>query len=504
MAIVLGIDLGTSSIKAMLLNTDIGVIGLETEGYSVDIPQSGYAEQSPSMWWACTVNVMRLLNDRYPSDYAQVEAVGLSGQMHGLVMVDNEGIPLRPAILWLDQRSGKQAKTVGEAFSFEQMGKLLHNRVFPGFASCSLLWLKENQPEVFEKISSIMLPKDYLRYLFTGKIGTDYSDASGTGMFNTGAWRWSDEFINHFGIRSDIFPECGHSVEIAGYITKEAAKLTGLRIGTPVLYGAGDQPAQSIGNGLVYEGALISNIGTGGQIACFSKTGLYDKFLRTHTFCHALPNAFTIFGATLSGGMSLNWLASKLLHVNNFKALDNGASEIPAGSGGLIYLPYLSGERTPHMDVHAKGMFFGMTLGLDERHFTRAMMEGVVYSLKDSLELIRQIGIKSQKIIASGGGSSSPLWLQMQADIFEMDVHVCAVKEQACLGACILAALGIGVYISAEDACARHVSFRDEVYHPNPKTQAVYIKGYKIYRELYARTSDLMSDTEALTEQGIL
>lgn len=500
MAIVLGIDLGTSSVKAMLLNTAGGVIGFETEDYSVSIPQSGYAEQSPDMWLKCTINVIRLLSERYPSEYTRVEAIGLSGQMHGLVVVDNEGKPLRPAILWLDQRSGKQAKAVSEAFPLEKMGKLLHNRVFPGFAFCSLLWMKENEPEIFEKISGVMLPKDYLRYFFTGKIGADYSDASGSGMFNTGDGRWSYELIDYFGVKRAIFPELGNSFDIAGHITEEAAKLTGLRLGTPVVYGAGDQPAQSIGNGLVYEGALISNIGTGGQIACFSKTGLYDEFLRTQTFCHALPGAFTIFGATLSGGMSFNWLAGKLLRVNDFKALDSGASEIPAGSGGLIYLPYLSGERTPHMDVHAKGMFFGITLGLDERHFTRAVMEGVVYSLKGSLELIRQMGIGSNKIIASGGGASSRLWLQMQADILEMEVQVCTVKEQACLGACILAALGIGVYKSAEEACARHVSFRDEVYSPDTGKQAIYRKGYEIYQELYTRTSDLMLDVEALNK----
>lgn len=495
MSVTLGIDLGTSSVKAMLLDTERDIISVASKNYPVDIPLTGYAEQSPHMWWESTLDVLQQLREQHFADFERVEAVGLSGQMHGLVVVDKNGNPLRPAILWLDQRSGKQAQDVHAAFPFEKIGGLLHNRVFPGFAFCSLLWLKENEPEVLSNTFSIMLPKDYIRYLLTGKIASEYSDASATGVFCPGQWRWSYELIDHFQVPRGIFPECGQSADIAGRITENAAKQTGLRSGIPVVFGSGDQQAQSIGNGLFCEGALISNIGTGGQITCFSKTDLYDKELRTQTFCHALPGAFTIFGATLCSGMSLNWLTGKLLHQSDYKALDKGAAKIPAGSDGLIYLPYLSGERTPHMDVHAKGIFFGMTLGMDDRHFVRAVMEGVVYSLKDSLVILQEIGINSDKIIASGGGAKSPLWLQMQADILNMDIHMSAVKEQACLGACILAAIGAGIYQNTEEACTKHVSFSDGVYRPNPELQAVYQKGYDIYHELYKRTRDLMHIT---------
>ena len=502
MSITLGIDLGTSSVKAMLLDTEKDILGVASKGYAVDITRSGYAEQSPSMWWESTLDVMGQLREQHPADFEQIEAVGLSGQMHGLVVIDKDGKTLRPAILWLDQRSGKQAKAVHDAFSLATIGSMLHNRVFPGFAFCSLLWLKENEPALFDKIYSIMLPKDYIRYLLTGNIGSDFSDASATGAFSPGQWRWSYELIDYFQIKRSIFPECGKSAEIAGFITGTAAKKTGLRPGTPVVFGGGDQPVQSIGNGLVYENALISNIGTGGQITCFSKTDLYDERLRTHTFCHALPDAYTIFGATLSGGMSLNWLAGNLLHQNDYKALDEGASEVPAGSCGLIYLPYLSGERTPHMDVHARGMFFGMTLGMDDRYFSRAVLEGVVYSLKDSLIVLQEMGISSNKIIASGGGAASSLWLQMQADILGMDIQVSKVKEQACMGACILAAIGVGIYSNAEEACAKHITFRDDLYRPNPEQQAVYKKGYDVYCELYKRTSDLMHTVDAESQNN--
>jgi len=492
MPIILGIDLGTSSAKAMLLDTGRGVVGTAARSYGVDIPQAGYAEQAPLMWWKSMSEVLRQLREQYTTDFARVEAVGLAGQMHGLVVVDKAGKPLRPAILWLDQRSDPQAKAVHAAFSLDKIGSLLHNRVFSGFAFSSLLWIKENEPEVFGRIASIMLPKDYIRYLLTGKIASDYSDASATGVFNPGRRHWAFEIIDYFEISRSIFPKCGQSAEIAGNITDAAAKLTGLRPGIPVVYGGGDHPVQSIGNGLVYEGALISNIGTGGQITCFSKTDLYDKKLRTQTFCHALPGAFTIFGATLSGGMSLNWLTEKLLHRDDYSVLGDGAAEVPVGSEGLIYLPYLAGERTPHMDAYARGMFFGITLGMDDRHFARAVFEGVVYSLKDSLLILQEMGISSNKIIASGGGAKIPLWLQIQADILGMDVHVSKVKEQGCLGACILAAVGVGVYRNVEEGCAKNVSFSEDIYYPVMESQMVYQKGYDVYKELYKRTSDLM------------
>jgi xylulokinase len=476
----------------MLLDTQMDVVGVTAEIYEVETPRTGYAEQSPNMWWEGTLKVLRRLQEQYPSAFAQVAAVGLSGQMHGLVVVDKDKNPLRPAILWLDQRSARQVEAVHGQFSSDTIGKLLHNRLFPGFAFSSLLWMKEYEPELFGRIFSIMLPKDYIRCLLTGNIGSDYSDASATGAFNTGQWRWSYELIDHFRINRGIFPECKNSAEIAGFITKAAAKQTGLCPGTPVVFGGGDQPVQSIGNGLVYEGALISNIGTGGQVACFSKTELYDEKLRTHTFCHALPGAYTIFGATLGGGLSLNWLAGKVLHQNDYRSLDRDSSEIPAGSGGLIYLPYIAGERTPHMDVHAKGMFFGITLDMDSRHFARAVMEGVVYSLKDSLLILQEMGIGGSRIIASGGGSKSALWLQMQADILGMDVLVSEVKEQACLGACILAAVGAGIYRDAAEGCAEHVSFRKEVYRPDPRVQSAYQRGYDLYRQLYRETNNLM------------
>ena len=495
MPVTLGIDLGTSSVKAMLLDTERDVVGVAQKSYPVQIPQYGYAEQSPDIWWDSARDALRQLREGHPAHYGRVEAVGLAGQMHGLVVIDQCGKPLRPAILWLDQRSSKQCRELHDAFALDDIGRLLRNRVFPGFAFCSLLWLKENEPELFDKVSSMMLPKDYIRYLLTGNIGTDYSDASASGAFSPGQRRWSCELIDYFGIKRGIFPECGESAEIAGAITGAAAKETGLRAGTPVVFGGGDQPVQGIGNGLVHEGALISNIGSGGQIACFSKTDVYDAKLRTHTFCHALPGAYTIFGATLCSGLSLSWLADKVLDKRDYEALNKGAAEITAGSGGLIYLPYLSGERTPHMDAHAKGMFFGMTLDMDSRHFVRAVMEGVVYSLKDSLVIMKEMGIACNRIIASGGGAKSALWLQMQADILGMDVNVGKSKEQACLGSCMLAAVGAGIYKNAEEACSKHVSFHDIAYQPNPEQHDVYHRGYEVYSELYRRTSDLMRPT---------
>ena len=268
--------------------------------------------------------------------------------------------------------------------------------------------------------------------------------------------------------------------------------MTGLPAGIPVIYGSGDQPAQAIGNGCVKEGLIISNIGTGGQISAYSKKNTYDEKLRTHTFCHALDHAYSIFGATLCSGMSFNWLKNKILRTEDYHTMSSMAAEISPGSEGLIYLPYLSGERTPHMNENAKGMFFGLKLGHDHRHFTRAVMEGVTFSLKDSLRILAEIGISGDRIIASGGGASSPVWLQIQADVFEMEVGVSCVKEQACLGACIMAGVGAGIFKSVQQACDQYVEFEDKVYKPNEEHVSLYRENYAVYQKLYERTKDLM------------
>ena len=492
MSVILGIDLGTSSVKTMLLDSGSGVIATEAVSYDVSIPAEGYAEQDPDMWWDALKSVLERLRTRYLEEYNNIKAIGLSGQMHGLVMLGSEGTPLRPAILWLDQRSEKQVRKIQEEMSMEDMGEIFCNRVAVGFAFPSLLWVRENEPELFSRINKIMMPKDYIRCRLTGNMGSDVSDASSSILFDTKHRRWSREVIRRFHLPENIFPECGESADIAGYITEECEKECGLKQGVPVVFGSGDQQAQSIGNGVFQEGSIIANIGTGGQISAFIKEPVYDPKLRTHTFCHAVRKAYTIYGATLCSGMSLNWFRDSFFPNKKFSALSEMAAEVPAGSEGLLYLPYLSGERTPHMDPKAKGMFFGMTLGHDGRHFARAVMEGVVFSLRDSLTIFKELGIDGEMIIASGGGAKSEVWLQIQADIFHKKVKVCTVKEQACLGACIIAGTGCGIFSSVAEGAGQLVSFCNRIYIPSANNGKLYDQQYEKFRKLYDATKEFM------------
>lgn len=496
MAVVLGIDLGTSSVKAMLLDLETGASAVAAKGYGVDIPHVGYAEQDPQNWWNSLLGALGELREKNMESYGRVAAVGFSGQMHGLVLADQEGRPVRPAVIWLDQRSGKQLSKIEEKISRETMGEILRNRISSGFAFPSLLWVRDCEPESLEKAAFLLSPKDYLRFQMTGEAGAEVVDASSTGIFATARRDWAWELIERFGLPERIFPRVCESSDIAGQLTAACAAETGLPAGIPVIYGTGDQPAQSIGNGVISEGRLISNIGTGAQISAFLREPVYDKKLRTNTFCHAVRGAYTIMGATLCGGMSLNWAKNKLFSMGSYDTVSQEAKKVSAGSQGLLYLPYLSGERTPHMDPEAKGMFFGLTLSHERAHFLRAVMEGVTYSLKDCLEVLKELGVDAPVIIASGGGASSGLWLQIQADILEKQVIACTVGEQACLGSCILAAAGTGLLPSLEAGCRRFVTMNDTVYEPIPANRPVYKEGYEKYRELYRRTKDLMKELD--------
>lgn len=492
MGTLLGIDIGTSSLKMMLLDEDKGVIATEAKKYDVEIPSADCAEQNPHSWWKAAVELCCRLKKEHGGPFSRIEGIGLSGQMHGLVTVDICGNVLRPAIIWLDQRSCGEVEEINSRISPEERSRILHNRIYPGFAFPSLLWMKKNEPDLYSRIHKIMQPKDYIRFKLTGRYGTDVSDASATAMFDVGKRQWAWELIDRFQLPRDIFPHCGESTEIAGRVAPESAASCGLKAGIPVIYGCGDQMAQSIGNGVSGEGQIVSNIGTGGQISAYSAKDVYDTELRTHTFCHGLNQAYTVFGATLSCGLSLKWLVTNILSVGSFEQCNELASQAPPGSDGILYLPYLSGERTPVMNARAKGVLYGLKLEHDKRHVIRSVMEGIIFSLKDSLVLLEQMGIRSDQIIASGGGAVSGLLLQMQADIFEKEIRVCNVKEQACLGACILAGLGTGLFGDIETAGKKFITFKEYVYKPEGSNRQVYRKNYERYHDLYENTKGMM------------
>lgn len=492
MAVILGIDIGTSSIKAMMLDSDQGSIAVRAKEYRVDIVKPDYAEQNPEMWWRSLTEVLHELKMAYPKEYEAISAVGYSGQMHGLVLVDQNGTPVRPAILWLDQRAKEQLREIEGKMTEEEMGTVFCNRVSAGFAFPSLLWVKEREPQVFAKASYLLSVKDYIRFKMTAEIGAEAVDASSMTLFDTGKRDWAWDVIERFGLPRYLFPKAAESSDIAGAISRQCSVETGLREGVLVIYGMGDHMAQSIGNGVIHAGTLISNIGTGGQISAFSENLVYDKKLRTNTFCHAVKHAYAIFGATLCSGMSLTWIRKNLLHMEDYNEVNLAAEKAASGSDGLIYLPYLSGERTPHMNPGAKGMFFGMTLAHDRRHFLRAVMEGVVFSLKDCLKVLQEQGVDAQIVIASGGGAASDVWLQIQADILQKPVQACAVREQACLGSCILAGVGTGIFKSIEEGCEKFVVMKDKIYIPAPENKVIYEENYRIFNELYEKTKELM------------
>lgn len=494
MQTLLGIDLGTSSIKGMLLEVESGKVTVEKVKYRVQIPQEGYAEQDPEVWWRSLQDVLRMLKKKNPGAFDSIHAISFSGQMHGLVTVDADGNPVRPAIVWLDQRSRHEVELINQKLADKEIREVLHNRIYTGFAFSSLLWIKEHEPQNYQMIHKIMQPKDYLRSRMIETICTDVTDASGTTMFHIGKRKWAWDVIRKFGLKEDIFPACSESVEIVGEVTTACAAETGLRAKIPVICGCGDQMAQSIGNGVYRPGQMISNIGTGGQISAYSDRDIYDSELRTHTFCHAISGGYSVYGATLNCGNSLNWLCHSILDANSisFEQCSQLAAEVSPGSEGVIFLPYLTGERTPVMDTNAKGILFGLTLGHDKRTLIRAVMEGMIFSLKDCLVLMEQMGLQaSGEVIASGGGAGSELFLQMQADIFEKQIKVCSVGEQACLGACILAGIGSGLF-DIVTACDQYVTFNKKIYTPQKENFAVYRENYKKYHLLYETTNNFM------------
>lgn len=490
MTCLLGIDLGTSSVRAMILRDSGETVGLAGAGYNVDIPGPGRAEQDADMWIAKADDVIKRALTEAGIDAADIKAIGFSGQMHGMVCVDEDGVPLRPAMIWQDQRSRDCIQEMYERLGRGKIGGWVQNAVATGFLVASLYWLKQNEPETYARIYRVMLPKDYLKFRLSGKIHCDYSDAASTTAFDNIHMRWSSEFLEALGIDVDKFPPCSASTEILGPVTPEAAARTGLSEKTLVTNGGSDQCMQAIGNGIVTDGIFSSNIGTGGQVSAGMAKPFYDRQFRTSTFAHALPGRWTVMGAVLSAGASMKWLATKVLEMDDFSSVDSLAGQTPAGSGGLVFLPYLAGERTPHFDPTARALFCGLTLSHDRRNMLRAVMEGVSFALKDSFEIIIGLGVECTRMIASGGGANSPLWLQIQADVFEREIARSLNNEQACLGAAITAGVATGVYKDFASACAGLVKFDGKTYQPIEANVKIYRELYPQYQKLYRDNRD--------------
>ena len=482
----IGIDLGTSSVRAFLIEFESKKSYVAGETYDVSVPQLGYAEQNPEMWFEKTVLVIRRVLAESGVDPREIAALSFSGQMHGMVALDAENRPVMDVPIWMDQRSGDAIREIYEKLGEDMPRENLQNWIATGFLISSLYWLKTRRSDLYERVARVILPKDYIKFRLCGRALTDPSDASGSLAYDIVHRRWATPVIDALGIDRSIFPECLPSTEVVGHITAEAAKLTGLCEGTLVVNGGSDQCMQSIGNAVVEEGVFASNIGTSAVVSIPVYSPRYDAKMRTNFFAHAVPDCWSILVACLNGGCALKWLTRKIFPGESYDDINRMVAERPAGAHGLIFLPYLGGERTPHMDPKAKGVFFGLTMDHDRADMARALMEGIVFGMKDGLNTVEELGVQCSRVVAAGGGARSDVWLQMQADIFEREVHRSASKEQACLGAAITAAIGAGKFASYPEACAACVEPPTRIFTPIDENVRIYRELFPIYRSLYA------------------
>ena len=496
----LGIDLGTTGLKAVLADERGNIQGSGYCEYPLSIPSPGYAEQDPEAWYAALCAAVPAALRAANAAPASIKGIGFSGQMHGLVMLDAEKRVLAPAIIHCDGRAAAQKKRVMEAVGMERLGQLVQNQVHSGFQALSLMWVRENRPELYAKLRYALLPKDYLRFRLCGELSTEPTDACSTLMYDGIRMRWSRELLSVIGVDEAILPDAAHlPYEIAGRVTARAAMETGLAEGTPVAFGGGDQPMQAVGNGLLDPGQSSLNLGTSGQLFVTAARPVYDPQLRTHTFCHAPQGVWYVMGAVLNACLAANWFNEKVLGTRDYVAMHAAAQQTAPGAGGLVFLPYLTGERTPHMNERARGAFIGLTLGHTRAEMERAVLEGVAYSLRDSLEIIRGMELPVDRVILSGGGARSAVWGQIMADVLGMPLYATETHEEAALGAIICAQVACGEYASLKEACAAEVRFAPGCVEPRRENRAVYDAGYEIYRRAYASNAPLF---EMMAGQG--
>ena len=488
--LLLGIDIGTSSTKAVLISQGGECIGYTQQTYGIDSPYPGWAEQHPQVWWDAVLATTQQLIRTAEVHPKQIIGIGLSGQMHGTVCVGEDGEALRSAVIWADQRSEQQIKHIYRQVGKVRMAEWTGNPLATGFMLPTWLWLRENEPDILRKTRWLMLPKDYIRLKLTGQPGSEPSDAASTSLFNPAIHNWSTPLIDALELDMDVLPPVSPSTEVAGYLLSPIAKQIGLCAGTPVIYGGSDQAMQALGNGVIQPGILSSTIGTGGQLFTTTEEYVVDDALRMHSFCHVLPNRWHLETAILSAGLSLKWLRDNVLKNNvlkngSYQELADAASSIPVGADGVIFVPYLLGERTPHMDPNARGCLVGLTKFHNRNHIIRAVMEGVVYAMKQGLELMLDLGVQVEKVVASGGAVAHPLWLQLQSNIYSRPVYRSKTIEAAACGAAILAGVGVGLYDDAEQAVNMAVHWYDTAVQPEPAKVLEYAQRYRQFSALY-------------------
>ncbi|WP_123053298.1 xylulokinase [Clostridium sp. JN-1] len=494
MRYMLGIDVGTSGTKTALFNEMGKTISSVTVGYKIIQPQVGWAEQNPEDWWQATKNGIINVINKSKVNSKDIKSIGLTGQMHGLVLLNSKGEVLRNAIIWCDQRTDNECKELTNQFELKKLICITGNPAMTGFTLSKLMWIKKNEPDVYRKSDKLLLPKDYIRYKLTGVFATEVSDASGTQMLDINSRKWSNELLDELDISNDILPPVYESTYVTGTLKSNVAKEIGLNIDTSVVGGAGDQAAAAIGNGIYKEGIISTSIGTSGVVFAATNKPVLDKLGRVHTLCHAVPGMWNVMGVTQSAGLSLKWFKENFCSdvvdkatktsKNVYDLLSDMASHSKPGANGIIYLPYLMGERSPHLNPKAKGMFFGFTHANTKDDFIRSILEGVSFSLKNCLDIMLNMNINLEEIRVCGGGAESIVWKQILSDIFEYPLFTLRTTEGPALGAAILASVGAGIYESIEDACNLILHCQNKIT-PNPLNYSAYSKAYAKYNHMY-------------------
>lgn len=487
----LGIDVGTTAVKALVVDDTGAVVGDAESPLDLSVPRPGWSEQNPSDWWVGTRNAVRAACAQ--SGENDVAAIGLSGQMHSSVLLDDADEVLRPAILWNDVRTTAQCEFITDTLSVSGLSRLVGNPALEGFTAPKLLWVRDEEPGVFDQVRMVLLPKDYIRLLMTGEKATEPSDAAGTLLFDVVASRWSDEMLKTLELDPAVLPPVEGSASVTGRLTTSAADALGLPAGTPVVGGGADNAAASVGSGVVAEGGMQTSIGTSGAVVAPIDEPRVDPGMRIHSFNHAVPDTWYLMGVVLSAGAAFGWFRRALTgpggDLPSYEELIAEAVTVPTGSDGLTFLPYLTGERTPHADSNARGVFVGMHTGHDRGHLVRAVLEGVCFALRDSLELMRDLKLEATEAIAVGGGARSQIWRQMQADVLGVPVVTVAPSGGASYGAAVLAAVGSCEFPSVNEACKAWIRPLDRL-EPNAAVAATYDEAYRRYRDLYPRLKD--------------
>ena len=487
----LGMDVGTGGTRAVVVDADGKVISSaasEHEPFKTAHP--GWAEQDPEDWWRTAQEAIREALVSAPEPHEPIAAIGLTGQMHGAVMLDENGAVLRPALIWCDTRTQPECDWLTEKIGYERLIELTCNPALPNFTVTKVLWVKEYQPEIFAKIRHILCPKDYVRYRLTGEFAIDVQEASGTLLLDVTHRRWSKEVAEAAGIDESWLPKVYESPEVCARIGETAAGFTGLTAGTPVVAGAGDQGAGAVGMGILQPGSVSATIGTSGVVFAATAAPTKDPKGRLHTFCHAVPGLWHVMGVTQSAGLSFRWLKETFFAGQNYDGLTAAAEKIAACSEGLEWAPYLLGERTPHLDPQVRAAFAGISTTHTGAHFVRAVLEGVAYSLEDTFTLFAELGIPVSGIRLGGGGARGPLWRKIQAGIYGHAVEVLTAEEGGAFGAALMAGVGAGHWANLDEACAQAIEVAQRI-EPDEGDVAAYKAGYAQWRKLYPALKSL-------------